>query len=230
MKVCIGSTALGYKWAFLIFLLLLAQPSRAGMTVYQLTDVAKLRLEDISFFGFLFILACLGIRILWNSLARDFPRLPRLSFLRSVGLTALLGLGSLLVLIMISGARELLTPGAWQRQASHYRLNGVGNLELREQSIRDLRAALFQYAQAHGGQFPPHDYVLDIPDKLWQAPDSTGTRYLYIGGLSLGQSNSILACEPQNFGDDRLVLLVNGEIKPVKTADLYKLLGVSEQP
>ena len=229
MKVCLGSAVSGYRWTFPI-LLLFALPSHAGMTVYDLTDVAQLRLEDISFFGFLFVLAAVGIRFLWNSVAKDFPCLPRLSFLKSISLTALLGLGMLLVLIMISGARELLTPGAWHRQASHYRPNDIGNRELREQSIRDLRASLFQYAQAHGGRFPPHDYVLDIPDKLWQAPDSSGTRYLYMGGLSLNQSNRVLACEPQNFGDERLVLFVSGEVKPLSTADIYKSLRVSEQP
>ena len=31
--------------------------ARAGMTVYDLTDVARLRLEDISFFGFLLLIA-----------------------------------------------------------------------------------------------------------------------------------------------------------------------------
>jgi hypothetical protein len=53
---------------------------------------------------------------LWNSLQRDFPRLPRLSFSRALAGVVLWGLLFIIVLTMISGARELMTPGAWQRQ------------------------------------------------------------------------------------------------------------------
>lgn len=209
-------------------LLLWTSPANAGMTVYGLTDVARLRLEDISFFAFLLLLAILGIRFLWNFLAKDFPRWPRLSFLKALSLTALLGLGMLLILVMISGARELLTSGAWYRQASHYRPNGIGNRELRQQSMESLRAALMQYAYAHDGRFPPHDYVAEIPSKIWEAPDSTGTRYLYVGGLTLSESNAVMSCEPQNFGDERLILFASGKIQALKTPEIYRLMGVQE--
>jgi len=135
----------------------------------------------------------------------------------------------LLILVMISGARELLTPGAWYRQGSHYRPNDLGNRELRQQSIESLRAALMQYAHTHEGRFPPHDYVNEIPAKNWEAPDSAGTRYLYVGGLTLVQSNEVLVCEPQNFGDERLVLFASGRIQASKTQELHRLMGVQEQ-
>lgn len=205
-----------------------AATAHAGMTVYDLTDVARLRLEDISFFGFLLLIATLGIRWLWNFLARDFSRLPRLSFLKALSLTALLSLFMLLILVMISGARELLTPGAWYRQGSHYRPNDVGNAEQRQQRIELLRAALIQYAQSHNGHFPPHDYVADIPARDWEAPDSTGTRYVYLGGLMSSLTNALLACEPQHFGDERLVLFTDGKIQKLKTAEIYRLMGVKE--
>ena len=81
----------GGPFTLLWFLLLFqASPAHAGMTVYDLTDVARLRLEDISFFAFLLLLATVGIRFLWNFLAKDFSRLPRLSFLRALSLTGLL--------------------------------------------------------------------------------------------------------------------------------------------
>jgi hypothetical protein len=200
------------------------------MTVYDLTDVAKLRLEDISFFGFLLLLAALGIRFLWNYLARDFPRMPRLSFGKALSLTVLLGLFMLLILVMISGAREILTPGAWYRQGSHYRPNDVGNAEERQQTIGVLRATLMQYAHNHDGHFPPHDYVGDIPSKVWEAPDSAGTRYIYLGGLTLAQTNALLVCEPQNFGDERLVIFTDGSIQKLKTAEIHRLMGVKEEP
>jgi hypothetical protein len=207
-----------------------AGSAQAGMTVYDLTDVARLRLEDISFFAFLLLLATLGIRLLWNSLAKDFPRLPRLSLLKAFSLTALLGLLMLLMLVMISGARELLTPGAWHRQASHYRPNESGNRELRQQSLEGLRAALLQYAHGHEGRLPPHDYVAELPAKVWEAPDSAGTRYLYVGGLTLSQTNAVLVCEPRTFGDERFVLFVDGAIKAMKTEEVHRLMGAKEQP
>ncbi len=228
MKMRFNSMGRSGRGAILCVLLLGANPARAGMTVYDLTDVARLRLEDISFFGFLLLLATLGMRWLWNFLARDFPRWPRLTFVKALSLTALLGLGMLLVLVMISGARELLTPGAWYRQASHYRPNEIGNRELRQQSIESLRAALMQYAYAHDGRFPPHDYVAEIPGKIWESPDSTGTRYLYVGGLALSETNAVMSCEPQNFGDERLVLFASGKIQALKTAEIHRLMGVQE--
>ena len=197
MKACVRSVV-GSAVAAVLFLG--ACPAHAGMTVYDLTDVARLRLEDISFFLLLLLLATFGIRFLWNFLARDLSRLPRLSFLKAFSLTALLSLFMLLILVMIAGARELLTPGAWYRQGSHYRPNEAGSLENRQRSLESLRAALMQYAYSHDSRLPPHDYVPEIPPRVWEAPDSVGTRYLYIGGLTLGQSNAVVVCEPQNFG------------------------------
>jgi hypothetical protein len=200
------------------------------MTVYDLNDVVRLRLEDISFFVVLLVLSAVGVRLLWNFLTKDFPRLPRLSFLKALSLTVLLSLAILLVLVMISGAREVLTPGAWYRQGSHYRPNDVGNLEMRRQSMENLRAALLQYAAAHEGRFPPHSYVLDIAEKLWQAPDMTGTRYVYVGGKSLSHSNAVVACEPRNFGESRLVLFGSGKIESLNNPDLQRALGSNPAP
>jgi hypothetical protein len=92
------------------------------MTAYDLNDVARLRLEDISFFALMLLLCAAGIRFLWNHVAKDFAGWPRLTFGKALCLTGLLSLLMLLVLSMISGARELLTPGAWRRQGSSYRL------------------------------------------------------------------------------------------------------------
>ena len=87
-----------------------------------LSKLAKLRLDAISFF-LVGLLACgWAIQLIWNSLAKDFTKLPRISYLRSLGLIALWGLLFLLVLTMISGARELMTPGAWRKNGLTYEL------------------------------------------------------------------------------------------------------------
>ncbi len=72
-------------------LLLVSAPLHAGMPSFTLDEVASLRLETLSFFIALFLLCGLGLKLLWNQLARDFTRLPRLTYCRSLGLLALWG-------------------------------------------------------------------------------------------------------------------------------------------
>ena len=94
----------------------------AGMPSFTLSDVAKLRLDSISFFLACLLLSAWGVKALWNSLAHDFPRLPRMSYFRALSVITLWGFLFVLVLTMISGARELLTPGAWEKQDVTYKL------------------------------------------------------------------------------------------------------------
>lgn len=206
-------------------LLTVARPVRAGMTVYDLNDVVRLRIEDISFFAVLLLVSGLGIRFLWNHVAKGLPILPRLSYSRALCLTGLLSLFMLLVLSMISGARELLTPGVWRRQGSAYYINDPAGEPLRRQSIESLRFALDAYARSHGGQFPPHDFVPDIPEKIWQSPDKLGTRYIYVAGQPSGATN-LIASEPVNFGDERLALFASGEIRKMKSGEIQQAMGV----
>src|SRR3954454_1969876 len=81
----------------------LADVPRAVRTVAHtgLTDLARQRLEVISFF-LLGLTASAGvIRWVWNSLRKDFPILPRLSYARALGIIVLWGLLFVLVLTMI---------------------------------------------------------------------------------------------------------------------------------
>jgi hypothetical protein len=62
------------------------------------------------------------VKGLWNYLAKDFQKLPRMSYGKALAAVTLWGLLFLLVLSMISGARELMTPGAWEKQGLTYKL------------------------------------------------------------------------------------------------------------
>lgn len=113
------------------FCVLFAGTAEAGMAALTLEDIpryltlsklAKVRLDAISFFLFALLASGWAIKLIWNSLAKDFPKLPRISYLRSLALIALWGLLFLLVLTMISGARELMTPGAWRKNGLTYEL------------------------------------------------------------------------------------------------------------
>lgn len=91
-------------------------------TVLQLHETPHQRFQAISFFLGGMLVSTLVVRSLWNYLAREFPRLPRLSFTRSLALVVLWGLLFVVVLTMISGARELMTPGAWKKEGMTYTL------------------------------------------------------------------------------------------------------------
>jgi hypothetical protein len=63
-----------------------------------------------------------AVKGLWNVLRRQFPLLPALSYGRALSLVVVWGLLFVVVLTMISGARELMTPGAWRKQGWTYKL------------------------------------------------------------------------------------------------------------
>lgn len=94
----------------------------AGMPSVDITDVARMRLDTLSFFLVGYLLIALMLMWLWNSLRPSFPALPRLNYWRSLRLLTIWALFFVVVLTMISGARELLTPGAWERNGATYQL------------------------------------------------------------------------------------------------------------
>src|SRR3954463_493469 len=85
--------------------LLFPQVALAGMPSVTFSDIARLRLQTISFFLMGLLLSAAVVMAVWNSLTRDFPRLPRLSYFKACGLVVLWGLLFVVVLTMISGAR-----------------------------------------------------------------------------------------------------------------------------
>lgn len=109
-------------------LLLLARPAAAGMPApYTMNDLARLRIETISFFLMALLASAAVIRWIWNGLRRgggggSASRLPHLSYAKALGVVVLWGLLFSVVLAMISGARELMTPGAWDRDGATYKL------------------------------------------------------------------------------------------------------------
>jgi hypothetical protein len=87
-----------------------------------LNDSGWIRYEAISFFLMVLLLSALAVRWLWNSLTADFPKLPRLTYLRSLGVVMAWGLLFLVVLTLIAGTREMMMPGVWEKQGLLYRI------------------------------------------------------------------------------------------------------------
>jgi hypothetical protein len=100
-----------------------ASAAFAGMPSLTLSDVASLRLSGISFFLVLLLLTAWGFRYVWNYLRRDFGRMPVLTYRMSLAAVLLLGLLFNIVLLMIAGTRELMTPGAWEKSGVTYKLS-----------------------------------------------------------------------------------------------------------
>ena len=108
--------------SLLLIVLLGSSAAWAGMPSVSLSDVASLRLSGISFFLVLLLLSAVGFRYLWNYVRRDFSRLPYLNYKMALAFVLLLGLLLNVILLMIAGTRELMTPGAWEKSGITYKL------------------------------------------------------------------------------------------------------------
>jgi len=163
-------------------------------------------------------------------LRKDWTFLPRLNYGRALVVVGLWGLLFVLVLTMISGARELMTPGAWEKQGSTYRLTkqaGSINDDLdqrRRRQLEQLRDALLDYARAHDGQFPASITDTAIPNQLWTLPDTPNMHYFYLGGKMSFPQAQPLVHEPEIYGSERFLLYSNGDIRKMDGEQLAKLL------
>ena len=169
----------------------------------------------------------LAVQRIWNRLGLDFERLPRLSYRGALAFVVLWGLAFHLVLTMISGARELMTPGAWERDGATYMLGDVRASELdqlllaRRQQLERLRAALWQYAERNDGRFPPDDFGPEIAPNLWTVVDASRLHYVYVSGSRADQPRTPLAFEPGIYGGERLTLFTTGEIQGLTVEEIY---------
>ena len=211
----------------------------AGMPVMRLNDLARLRLETLSFFLLVFFACAKLVQLLWNGLHRDFPRLPRLGYWRAVGLVGVWGLLFLVVLTMISGVRELLTPGAWEKVGFTYKLAGPKPDDtpatpptepVRHERLERLREALWAYARGHDGKLPAGPTDPEVAAEYWQAPDPSGVPYCYAAGRTPHVGHRPLAWEPRVFGDVQFALFTSGAIERLTAAELDKLLAEEPKP
>ncbi|MHB8874353.1 MAG: hypothetical protein ACYC8T_11755 [Myxococcaceae bacterium] len=216
--------------SFAVALLAPAQ-AHAGMPFYTLTDLVSLRLKTLSFFLLVMALTPLGVRFFWNLMRRDFPRLPKLTYRAALAMVTLSGLVFYLVLTMIAGARELMTPDAWDKQGALHTVKVSRLAPVREQlafarqaQLDRLRVALFKYAAEHQ-QFPRHDFVPEIPEETWRVADPSGVRFIYVGKGAPDASDLPLAYEPPIYGKQRFVLLTNGEIVQLDIKDIQSRLS-----
>lgn len=194
------------------------------------------RWQAISFFVAGVLLSAWSVQRLWKVLRKDFEWLPDLSYGRSLSLVVLWGLAFILVLTMISGARELMTPGAWKQQGWTYKLAQSGQSEpnphdgrvRRRRALEQIRTSLWQFAAMHQGTFPEEPGSLD--PELWAIPDWPGMLFLYVPGRKAEANGQLLVYEPELDGDERQVLLTNGMIGTMRTIEIQQALSNQEKP
>jgi hypothetical protein len=192
--------------------------------VLQLNSSAAQRFQALSFFLLVIFGSAWVVQLLWNYLRRDLASMPRLTYGRAVAGVLLWGLLFVVVLTMIAAARELMTPGAWEKQGFTYKLPPPTAAEpdlasRRKQHLERLRTALWHFAATHQGRFPTVSETNQIPDELWFVPEGGGLRYRYFDGLSADRPATLLVCEPELDPSNRLALRTNGDIGPVRAAD-----------
>jgi hypothetical protein len=206
--------------------------------ILRLSEPVQARLQTISFFLLVILVCAWVVQGLWNYLRRDFPRVPRLSYPKALAGVLLWGIAFVIVLAMISGARELMTPGAWQKQGFTYKLvqsaptntPETGQLALRRQQLEHLRVALWQFAATHNGRFPTKKEAGEISDELWSVPGLPGLRYLYVPGLSVSLPKSLLAYEPELDPEHRIALQTNGDIVSLSSVEISRLPRSEQGP
>ena len=186
------------------------------------------RLQALSFFVVATLFVAAMVRWLWNVFRRDWPSLPALTYRGALTATLIWGLVSIVVLTMISGARELMTPGAWRKQGWTYRLESSAATEpharaQRRERLEVLRVALLKYAAMHSGRYP------DDPKELgenWAIPAHPGFEYLYRSGQTASSNSAgVLVFEPEVGDSSRYVLLVNGMMGMMRTPELEATLS-----
>jgi hypothetical protein len=216
----------------------------AGMPSFTLTDAASMRLEVISFFGLAFLACSAVIRWIWNSLRTDFPRLPVLSFRRALGLTFVWGCLFLLVLTMISGARELMTPGAWRKDGLTYKLStpdvqpsadssaGEAAALWRERraTLTRLHQKLTRFAREHAEEFPSAVEFARSWEDRFPLPARPGWNYRYAPPGDTAVPEHVLLEEPPVFADGRLGLLLSGRIVVLEDVPASSSPGEKPEP
>ncbi|MFO0936174.1 MAG: hypothetical protein U0798_06635 [Gemmataceae bacterium] len=210
------------------------QPER----VLHLGESPMARLQTLSFFLLVFLLSSAAFMLLWNYVRRDLTFLPRITFGRATAGVFLWGLLFVVVLTMISGARELMTPGAWRKQGFTYQLTPTPTPETkansfetdRREHLEKLRTALLMFAAKHGGAFP-QPYERDaIAADLWLMPNRGNLPYLYRPGLTARDRPALLVIEPELNSQRRLVLKTTGEITEMTSDEIQSLTVAEKSP
>ena len=229
-----GSRKSAACWACLVVAFLSPNTAHAGMPSVGFTELARLRLEAISFFLVVLLLSAGVVCLLWNWLRSDFTRLPRLSYGKALGVVVLWGLLFVVVLTMISGARELMTPGAWEKNGATYKLRDdsenvveVADIDqTRREKLKLLYTALATFAATHDGRYPTAEELELFPQELLQVDGAPGVKFAYAPPAADIEKTQVIAFEPVAYSRDPFALFSDGEIRVVSFDEIVQSRNV----
>ncbi|MEZ6056093.1 MAG: hypothetical protein R3C01_05245 [Planctomycetaceae bacterium] len=207
-------------------------------------DMVSARFDVISFFLLGFLIASFVMRWVWNSLRKDWPRLPEIGYRTALAGMFVWGVAALLILTMISGARELMTPGAWKKVGLTYQLSqevdaeearnriivDVPSMASRVGRLQEIRRELWSAAEANGGRTPADRKLVKVPVDHWQMPGEMGVEYEYRGDVDLGGEPKWVVLEWAIYSDSPpLELLSDGSIRVHDVLPAAKAEALPEQ-
>ena len=178
------------------------------------------RLQALSFFLVGLVISVLAVRWLWNHLQKDVEWLPRLTVSRAFALVSIWGLGFVLILTMISGARELFTPGAWRQRGFTYKLDNESKTVGKTQREERLLLLFRELVELKVENWPEN--LDDITADLRELPGFAGLQYLYFPG-----DTPYLLVEPSVFEDGRLAVRQDGVVVTLDPKELKAWLEAS---
>ncbi len=203
----------------------------AGMPSLSLNVPYVERMMAVSFFSVMIVGSSVLLLLGWNLFAGASEKLRKLRYGEALFLTVLWGLASIVVLTMISGARELMTPGAWQRNGSTHQLKAVeaspvvdDKLASRREKIERLQLLLMQYALMHDGAYPKSTGESGFDDSVWIMSEVPIVRYEYFDREKFGERPVPLVSEKPIY-EEVLMIFVNGsivEMERVKAEEFLK--------
>lgn len=187
------------------------------------TNAVLRRWQGISFFSMALLVSGVVFQWMWNGIRHDVPQLPRLSIRGAYAVTFLWGIVAILVLTMISGARELMTPGAWKKQGWTYVLNASpsevrppDHVRERREAMERLKSWAWDYAARHGGKLPESV----VSESAKRSPLPVGVPYLLHEGRYVDDRPTLYAAEPELDGPLRFVLRTSGDIAELSSAEI----------
>lgn len=192
----------------------------AGMPspVLVFTELGKRRAEELSFFVFAFLVCGFLVKLLWNYVAAGVAWAPQLTYGKALGALSLWGLVMVVVLSLVSGTRELMTPAAWEPNGTTHRLAKpkeeslvASQREERKSQIEKVRFALWDFAAKHQGQLPTMEQWNELPAETRACEPSGTIQYRYEPGATLGSETKVIVFEPRWY-DDQYVLYGDGSI------------------
>lgn len=81
---------------------------------------------------------------------------------------------------------------------------------------------MWTYAQSHQGRFPADDRDGAIAGGTWETLDVSRMRYRYVPARKAGVGSGIVAYEPGQFGERRLALCADGEVREMNSDQILE--------